>query len=233
MGLDVYVGPLTRYYTGDWETVVQRWARETGRDVQVVRPGEDASNDPAQVREVVMAWRDGLSAALAEHGVPPLDWEEAPGGEYFTDKPAWDCYSALLVWAAHDEHPETPLPDTAPEQWASYPPIVAAQEPGGTRYAHLLHGAELWLPAFFDITFAVSEVTGRKVGVGSVERLHQELLMLNERTWRATKDEIAGWRREGADFRSPTETSARFGFAVFLDLAAKAVMHHLPMKLDY
>ena len=30
MGLDVYVGPLIRYYTGDWETIVQQIGRETG-----------------------------------------------------------------------------------------------------------------------------------------------------------------------------------------------------------
>ncbi len=30
MGLDVYVGPLSRYYTGQWETVVQQWGRQIG-----------------------------------------------------------------------------------------------------------------------------------------------------------------------------------------------------------
>ncbi len=39
MGLDVYVGPLSRYYGGDWETVIQQAAREGGFEVEVIRPG--------------------------------------------------------------------------------------------------------------------------------------------------------------------------------------------------
>jgi hypothetical protein len=38
MGLDVYVGPLSRYYTGQWETIIQQYARQTGMEVRVVRP---------------------------------------------------------------------------------------------------------------------------------------------------------------------------------------------------
>ena len=38
MGLDVYVGSFTRYYAGDWKTVVQRYGREEGLKVEVVRP---------------------------------------------------------------------------------------------------------------------------------------------------------------------------------------------------
>ena len=38
MGLDVYVGPFSRYHTGEWETIVQQAARANGMTVQVVRP---------------------------------------------------------------------------------------------------------------------------------------------------------------------------------------------------
>jgi len=37
MGLDVYVGPLSRYYAGDWETIVQQAGRQQGVEVQVLR----------------------------------------------------------------------------------------------------------------------------------------------------------------------------------------------------
>ena len=38
MGLDVYVGPLTRYYSFEWETILQQAGREQGMDVHIVRP---------------------------------------------------------------------------------------------------------------------------------------------------------------------------------------------------
>ena len=30
MGLDIYAGTLTRYYSHNWKTVVQQWAEENG-----------------------------------------------------------------------------------------------------------------------------------------------------------------------------------------------------------
>jgi hypothetical protein len=39
VGLDLYVGPLTRYHLGDWLTVVQQAGRELGITVQVDRYG--------------------------------------------------------------------------------------------------------------------------------------------------------------------------------------------------
>ena len=103
MGLDVYVGTLTRYYAGQWETIVQRTGREQGFAVEVQRQHVDAAvTDPAALEPVLIEWRDTLSAALSTHLRGPLRWDEGMGPDYFTDKPAWDCYGSLLVWAAHD-----------------------------------------------------------------------------------------------------------------------------------
>ena len=30
MGLDIYAGTLTRYYSHNWKTIVQQWAEENG-----------------------------------------------------------------------------------------------------------------------------------------------------------------------------------------------------------
>jgi hypothetical protein len=40
MGLDVYVGPLTRYYRGDWSTIIQQMGAAGGVEVAVARPGQ-------------------------------------------------------------------------------------------------------------------------------------------------------------------------------------------------
>ena len=53
MGLDVYVGSLTRYYAHDWETAVQRLGCEQGIPVVIVRArlqSPDAITDPARSR---------------------------------------------------------------------------------------------------------------------------------------------------------------------------------------
>src|SRR5690606_18200676 len=95
MGLDIYAGPLTRYYAGDWQTVVQRYGAEQGLEVHVVRPGQtpfpsrpagllgrifaklglrsdpppDSPDRPdnAEVQQLVCAWRDAILLSLGEH----------------------------------------------------------------------------------------------------------------------------------------------------------------------
>lgn len=236
MGLDVYVGTLTRYYTGQWETVVQQYCREQGVSYQVDRQDQptDAVSDPAIVESAVAAWRQGLGAALAPHGVADLTWIEGLEPPYFTDKPAWDCYAALLLWAAHDEYPGHPLPSVAPDEWTGDAAFQASAAAGSrSRYSHLVADVQLWLPAKFDFTFVTEDLAGHRVGVGSVSTLRTQLQELNQRTWRASEQDLLVWRKEGAEHGAPLETSARFGFAVFAELTVAADRAQLPMKLDY
>src|SRR6266498_1325408 len=105
MGLDVYVGPLTRYTCGDWLTVVQQAMLAAGHEVQIVRTEldpADAINDPTVVSQVVRTWQKGLLDALG--GTDP--WADGLDLTYWTDKPDWDGYGGLVLLAAYDEQPE-------------------------------------------------------------------------------------------------------------------------------
>ena len=67
MGLDVYVGPLSRYLIGDWLTIVQQAGAANGTEVQIHRAPpqpDDAITDPAQVLQVVEQWRAVLTHAV-------------------------------------------------------------------------------------------------------------------------------------------------------------------------
>lgn len=235
MGLDVYVGTLTRYYARQWETVVQRAAREMNLPLRVERPAaSEAPAEPIEIEPIVAAWRDAINASLSTHLSSPITWQEGMAPPYFTDKPAWDCYSALLVWAAHGEHPDTPLPDVAPEDWTTDVAVCRSQADGFTsRYGQLLYGAEFWLPGDFGFTFRAADPAQTEVMFGSAIALARQLDELNQRTWRASPEVLAQWRVDGADHGAPLERSARFGFAVFHELAQAAIREQLPLKLDY
>jgi hypothetical protein len=96
MGLDVYVGPLTRYYAGNWETIVQQRSKQFGIPVAIVRPRQGLfrrlfdrlSLRPPTAETAVRRWRDTLRRDL---GIADLDWNEDLEVDYETDKPAWDC----------------------------------------------------------------------------------------------------------------------------------------------
>ncbi len=262
MGLDIYVGPLTRYYTGDWKLITQQAAEAAGIEFQVMRQHEapaDAVTDPSVVHEAVLAWRSALVRG-ANGLLPSLDWNDAPQADYFTDKPAWDGYWAVQFLAARDEFPDVraparielphEMPDPAKEPLQRRVDEVYRGKPSGgalgrflgrgkqtdeppPRYPHL-HLPEFWLPADFDRPFGASDLVGTPMTFGSVPRLLRELEMLNSRTLRGDASAIDEWGQDG-----PPETDrslyavAKYGLSVLLKAATYGVEHQLPMKMDY
>lgn len=235
MGLDVFVGTLTRYYSGDWELIAQQAAKEMGLNLEVIRQHNppDAIRDPDQIRPTVLAWRESLSVALADRIAQPLDWDESQAAPYFTDKPTWDCYSDLVLWAAYDEQRKLRRPERHMDDWSKDPAYRLSAAPGlPSRYSHI-YDVGLWFPCDFGFVFKTEDVGGPKILVGSSIILSQQLDELNARTWQAEPETLHRWRRDGSDAGAPLEEGARFAFAVFSTLAAEAVHHRLPMRLDW
>jgi hypothetical protein len=233
MGLDVYVGSITRYLCGDWETVVQQYARETGLELRIIRKYDppDAIRDPVEVLPIVLRWRESISASVQDLGGPPLDWDERPEAPYFTDKPAWDAYGDLMLWAAYTERTLTP-PTTSSTDWYN-DPIFSAAAKGDTDYPALLTGAEVWFPVDFPFTFRASWITGDDLVYGSAPQLARELNDLNVRTFRASTEHLKESRNEGKEQGDPLEKGARFGLAILSAMTTAAIEHKLVMKLDY
>ena len=116
MGLDIYAGPLTRYYSHNWKTVVQQWAEENGYTFNRITPdGEPADNEeelsPAEVQAAVEDWRDQILAAISQPDQPPYTpWPEDNERPYYTDKPDWDAFGAMLLVAACHTYGESVPP---------------------------------------------------------------------------------------------------------------------------
>lgn len=228
MGLDIYVGSFTRYYCQDWQTIVQ----QQFSNVQVVRLSDDADDtlpDSKTVYEDVSAWRQWLN-----DGEVAFDWNEDPAGQYFTDKPNWDCLGSLILWAAYSAQPHLKRPEGFVEDWASDPAFLAcsnAQFRGC--YGVGLLTCEWWLPCELPGVAMLSDLGGREIQVGSSLDLLAELDRLNSATWRASEEQIATWSKESPEHQSALDVGARFAFAVLRQLAQKSIEHRLPMLLDY
>ena len=102
MGLDIYAGTLTRYYTQNWKNVAQQWAEANGYTFTRVAPnGEPEAVDvisAEEIQEEAVRWRDKILRAIAPEGQEPLPaWEENGEKPYYTDKPDWDALNALLL----------------------------------------------------------------------------------------------------------------------------------------
>jgi hypothetical protein len=237
MGLDVYVGPLTRYYSGDWENVAERAQRtRMARPRSAAGPAGAGSQDHERARLAVLAWRGALSASLGTSTsvTAPLDWEESDTAPYYTGRPGWNGFGSLVLWAAYAEHPALRVPTTLPEEWDNDPALVRSNAEGfRSRYSHLVRNVELWLPVAFEITFEGEGADRRRIVVGSSATLACQLAALNAATWKAQPAEVVTWARREPDGEAALELRARYAFAVMADLAAKAVDQRLPMKLDF
>ena len=236
MALDVYVGSLTRYYAGDWESVGDRTSRERGRQTEGGRPR--AAGVPKKDRErfqaSVLAWRRTLDGALAPHLAEPLAWNETSESPWFTDRPDWDGFGSLVLWAAYAEQPTLRRPAALPREWDDDAALVRSNAEGfRSRYSHLVRNVELWLPATLDFTFEAEDVDGRRIIVGSSTTLRRQLGELNAATWKMDDDEMAALARGRSPGRASLEVAARHAMAVTSGLVRQAVQHRLPMKLDY
>ena len=185
------------------------------------------------MRPLVQEWRAGVSAALTDHLAEPLDWDESLNAPYFTDKPGWDCHTALMLWAAYDEQPHLERPNLPVEHLTADPAFCACtDEEFGSRYSQILQPT-IWLPNDFRFLFESDFVGGDQRMFGSSRELAWQLDDLNQRTWNASQQTLETWLREGAEFGAPLETSARFAFAIFKTAADQSVQHRLPMLMDW
>ena len=231
MALDVYVGALTRYYSGDWENVAERSTRKRRAGPRARSEGPESGS----IQAAVLSWREALAASLGDSMPAPLDWDESPEAPHFTGRPGWDGFGALVLWAAYAEQPTLKRPASLPDDWDDDRALVQCNAAGfRSRYSHLVRNVELWLPGPFDFTFEGEDVDRRRIVVGSAATLVRQLCDLNDATWKATESDIAGWIREPSDDdEAPLEPGARHAFAVMTGLARQAVEHRLPVKLDF
>jgi hypothetical protein len=234
MAFDVYVGTLTRFYTRQWENVVQEQARREGMEYRMVYAGGDSEPPEAEVvLEAVNGWRRAMNQGLAPHGLGPIEWSEDDSQPYFTDRPGWEGYSGLLLWAAYAQTPGQPAPLVLPENWYEDSVYLESMGQEKLRYASVLK-ANVWLPGDFDFQFKFPYLVGDDdVTVASTGSLLQDLedLAHNEPIW-ANRSEARDFIGHGAR-HVPFEAAAHEGLRVFTTLVEKAVERKLPLVLSF
>ena len=178
--------------------------------------------------ESVCAWRDQLAAKGRFQPSTNWDWQESPSIQGSWEKVGFDGYGAVQLWATYAGNPKATRPEEFPPDWTRDREF---SKKSSTAFSHII-GAELWLPVDFRESFQDTDHRGRKVRIGSVLRLSQQLRQLNEATWNADEDAIRNWRDEDFDCDS-LDSMARLGFSRFYCLTEEAMQQRLPMRVSY
>lgn len=219
MGLDIYSGKLTRYYCRDWKNLVQQFSEEKGMKCVMtdtsgneIKPVEDKA-EIENIRGIVTQWSDCLAAAF-EPPLPTPLWDEKTECDYYTDKPDWEAYEALmLLQACHSMN--CPLPEYIERGWTVFDESLFKKAQSKEIANSLLRDVTVWLPIPYNMIFKASLPTGDEVSMSTVSLLKQELEELNQEIWKADEATILSWRNDKYYFPvEQKESKPLFGFLV-------------------
>ena len=180
-------------------------------------------------------------------------WPEDNEKPYYTDKPDWDAFGAMLLVAACHTYNE-PAPSTVEKDWNfGEHPLVARLASDEERVWSLFRGATWWLPLTDAFFFQAPLPTDNTAAISTVGGLRKELEKLNQLAWQADEDTILDWAdTEGypvdgtvgpdgqyskADIlehtQFDTQSLAKFAFSMFWQAMRFAEEQQVPILLDY
>lgn len=254
MGLDIYAGTLTRYYAQNWKTAVQQWAEENGYQFSKLTPSgqpiRENRPDPSEVQQDMEAWRDAVTKAVSQEGCLQPSWAEDNEKPYYTDKPDWDAFGALLLYAACRAYQE-PVPPTVKKGWSFHEhPTVLRFAGEIERKWSLFSDTELWLPIDDFLLLECQNPVGAEGIVSTTKCLRAELEKINEIGWCASEAEIIGWSDSegyptdgqvengeiihlGTETEYNTDSLAKFAFSMFYQAVLFSEENNVPILLDY
>lgn len=238
MAFDLYAGTFTRYYRREWENSAQRMARETGTRYHTVHVGGKPEAPPPaeEIRDAVGHWRRAMNEGLGANLDEPIAWGEGDNQPYLSRRPAWDGYSALLLWAAYSTCPEMSRPRHLPSSWADDPAYQkATAKQSHVPFPNILI-ASMWLPGKFEFVFSFPTLASedpRPIGSTFALRAELDALMANTAAELDSAPTI-GDVTDPPDERAVTLVEmARFGLAIFREMAEWACEHRLPLLTDF
>lgn len=252
MGLDIYAGTFTRYYARSWETANQQFCEANGIEYHQIRADDTPPPPAEEVCEGVNNWQNQLVEVLHNSGVKAAEtWEENNEKDYYTAKPDWDAFYALLLYGAAKLSGKD-FPKEFPKGTDIYKHSLmkkiekSKQTAGWSLYNGVCH----WIPINDGIMFNFPLANGAVVNIATISLLKFELSKINELGWNADRETILGWSStEGYPTDATiengkieylqrndiydTESLAKFAFSVLWEAAEFAEKERVPVILDF
>lgn len=258
MGLDIYSGTLSRYYARDWQTVVQSIG-----GVIVYPDGKPENVTFESANAAVEAWREVINVSIENFRIMPLSWSESPTIPYYTDKPDFEGWLALQLWAAYvdDESASRPTGRVDQNLLENDKVFQAAQFRDAPHPLVATLQCEFFVPSELSFVFKTKVPNGHETWIGTTGALRAVLKTIDMKTWNATSGDLEIWLQEGlpaeivveAQYKSwigrffgksssqsltfrgtdRMQHAAKFAFAVYQRAIEFSDKHNVPIVLDY
>lgn len=253
MGLDIYAGTMTRYYAKNWKTSVQQFCEEHGIKFNLITPTQnnECTVPPEEIQGDMQQWMSYLVKELTNSEIEGCEpWVENNIKDYYTDKPDWCAFGALLLYAACKIY-NMPLSQTVAKDWNySNDPIVSRAFGDDELCWSLFAGVEWWVPFDANIFFKFPAPNGHEIMVGTTKGLLVELEIINQMEWNADEDIILSWKntegypddgyvKDGKYIPGTihteynTESLAKFAYSILYQSATFSQKNRVPVILDY
>lgn len=230
MAFDVYCGPLWRYIAQDWKTIGQQAAEAEGVGYQVIRPPRPLfAPSPSKLAQKAPQVRDAVVKQIRAAGIPIEPWSEDPKGEYFTDRPGWEGYYAVLLRFAYRSGACGPEPTTACVEPVQTDVFNACLRDDPLAF-HLL-AAELWVPCDSPFPLRMDIVSGERYA-STTGGLLRSLRQLCDCLGYDDQELIASELDQPYPDAS-VEECCRYGLSILLQAAIWADRRRQVMILDY
>lgn len=207
-----------------------------------------------QIRTAVSEWAHSFASSI-DPPLPTPIWDETTDCEYYTDKPDWLAYGALVtLQACH--YLDRPLPEYIDRKWAVFEEPMVKEARSKEMVGSLLANATIWLPIQDDAIYVTTLPSGDEGTISTVSLLKHELEVLNTQIWKADEATILSWRNDkyyipvkqkepkgilGLFRRASktpkekyrTEELAQCAYSILYQAVRFAEEHQVPILLDY
>jgi hypothetical protein len=195
MGLDLYAGTLGRYYSRNWQTIAEK---ELG--AELIYP-DSAPSYPSliEANKLVVQWRTYLKTQVDSLAGLKLDWSNNDDIPYATDKPDFEGWVALILWAAYSERSDLQRP-TARMDVLDWEADVAYSEALLKKYyfnSMAAIEAQIVVPGDRATIALAKDIHDNEIVVATTGLLRRSLERINALSWKTHTENVLVWRSDG------------------------------------
>ena len=204
MGVDIYAGTLTRYYSRNWTRVKPHKLNHAAASDAAAPVSEEEQEKKNRVSEeildAIIRWQGELKGSLSSSYDGNFErWYEDYERDFFSSWLYWDEISALVITAAcKATGREVPQKILVGVNYMAHEAVVDCNE----RYSQmwsLMSGVTVWLPFASKAVFKAQMPDDHMATLSTVEALYSELERINDLIWKADETEVEQWASQSPE----------------------------------